>query len=480
MFAKAFLVALLSLSLATTSLAIPAQNNFRGGKSIDSSAVCATGITTVTVTAGAAAATGTNVAVSTGSTTGNNTGNKGGKSTGNSGNSGNNASGGKGAAGNNGKGTTSTSVVSSAVAATTTAAAAAATSSAATSSGNNAASGKTGTGATGNNLQTSLTLDPSVVCSNFAATGNNPPVTGQVDSLTTTNNFINFCSSTNQKLPLTNGLQVTTGSCNPAPMGQIPSVNNLVASKFQFPRNLDIVKSNTAFTISYSIAHLQTGSFTNAQNTYYAAPQQLNAAGDVIGHSHVVIEPQNGVQSTDLVTDNKFAFFKGVNGAATNGILTVDVTQGLPAGTYKLTTINSAANHQPVLMPVAQHRSTEDSVFFVVTDDGKAPAEFAKILGASGAAAAGTGTAAAGTGAAAASSVASSAAASTGNGKGSNNAAAGTAASSAVSAASSSAAAKATSAASSSAAAAATSAATKGGKSSGFKGGKPGKRRAAF
>ena len=189
------------------------------------------------------------------------------------------------------------------------------------------------------------------------------PTDGQVDSLTTTNNFINFCSLTNQKLPLTNGLQVTTGSCNPAPMGQIPSVNNLVASKFQFPRNLDVIKSNTAFTISYSIAHLQTGSFTNAAKTYYAAPQQLNTGGDVIGHSHVVIEAQNGLQSTDLVTDNKFVFFKGVNSAAKNGILTADVTDGLPAGTYKLTTINSAANHQPVLMPVAQHRSTEDAVF---------------------------------------------------------------------------------------------------------------------
>lgn len=189
------------------------------------------------------------------------------------------------------------------------------------------------------------------------------PTDGQVDSLTSTNNFINFCASSNQKLPLTNGLQVTGGSCNPAPMGQIPSVNNLVGAKFQFPRNLDVIKSNTAFTINYAIAHLQTGFFTNAAKTYYAAPQQINNAGDVIGHSHVVIEAQGSLQSTDLVTDNKFVFFKGVNGAAKNGILSADVTDGLPAGIYKLTTINSAANHQPVLMPVAQHRSTEDAVF---------------------------------------------------------------------------------------------------------------------
>ncbi|KAI0799569.1 hypothetical protein BC629DRAFT_1496858 [Irpex lacteus] len=375
MFAKAFLIALLSLSFATTSLATPAENDIRavGKNNNNNDAVCATAAKTVTVTAAAAAATSTNVAVSTGSKGNGNTG----KGTGSTGN---NASNGKGAAGNNDKGATT----SAAAAAATTSAAAAASTSAAASSGNNAASagGKT------DPLQSSLTLDPTVVCTNFADTGNNPPTDGQVDSLTSTNNFINFCASSNQKLPLTNGLQVTGGSCNPAPMGQIPSVNNLVGAKFQSPRNLDVIKSNTAFTINYAIAHLQTGSFTNAAKTYYAAPQQINNAGDVIGHSHVVIEAQSSLQSTDLVTDNKFAFFKGVNGAAKNGILSVDVTDGLPAGIYKLTTINSAANHQPVLMPVAQHRSTEDAVFFAVTDDGKPPAEFAKILGGAGAAAA--------------------------------------------------------------------------------------------
>ena len=76
--------------------------------------------------------------------------------------------------------------------------------------------------------------------------------------------------------------------------------------------------------------------------------------------------PANDIPSSSAytrVSRLKPPFFKGVNGAAKGGILSVDVTDGLPAGIYKLTTINSAANHQPVLMPVAQHRSTEDSVF---------------------------------------------------------------------------------------------------------------------
>jgi hypothetical protein len=43
---------------------------------------------------------------------------------------------------------------------------------------------------------------------------------GQVSSLTSTNNFINFCKTTSG-VPLTNGQQVTGGSCNPAPVGAI-------------------------------------------------------------------------------------------------------------------------------------------------------------------------------------------------------------------------------------------------------------------
>ena len=58
----------------------------------------------------------------------------------------------------------------------------------------------------------------------------------------------------------------------------------------------------------------------------------------------------------------EFAFFKGINTAAVNGILSTEVTGGLPEGTYKLSTINSAANHQPVLVAVAQHGSLDDVV----------------------------------------------------------------------------------------------------------------------
>ena len=68
--------------------------------------------------------------------------------------------------------------------------------------------------------QTSLTLLASVIATGFENDGQNVPVAGQVPSLTSSNNFINFCATV-PNLPLMNSTQITTGSCNPAPMGVI-------------------------------------------------------------------------------------------------------------------------------------------------------------------------------------------------------------------------------------------------------------------
>jgi hypothetical protein len=54
----------------------------------------------------------------------------------------------------------------------------------------------------------------------------------------------------------------------------------------------------------------------------------------------------------EVQTDpNVFAFFKGLNGRAQNGVLTADVTAGLPEGAYRVCSINAAANHQPAIVP---------------------------------------------------------------------------------------------------------------------------------
>jgi len=155
------------------------------------------------------------------------------------------------------------------------------------------------------------------------------------------------------------------------------------SGKFVFPTNMGTIQSNTNFTIQLAISGMQTGFFVNAQQSYFAAPQQLNDQGQIIGHSHVVIEALSSLTQTTPTDPTKFAFFKGLNAAASGGILTA--TASLPAGVYKISSINTAANHQPVLGPIAQHGSFDDVVYFTVTDDGNAPA------GAGGAAAAGSG-----------------------------------------------------------------------------------------
>jgi len=236
-----------------------------------------------------------------------------------------------------------------------------------------------------------------VIAKGFANNGQDTPTAGQVASLTSTNNFINFCATV-PNLPLTNGQQITTGSCNPAPMGILPSNANMPSAKFVFPTNGATIQEKTEFTIQMAIQNMETGNFVNADENYFAAPQQLNAQGQIVGHSHVVVETLSALDQTTPTNPLKFAFFKGLNAAAVNGVLTADVTDGLPAGFYKLSSINTAANHQPVLVPVAQHGSLDDAVYFTVSASGQGASNSTAAAGAAGAAtgAANTGAGAAG------------------------------------------------------------------------------------
>lgn len=121
--------------------------------------------------------------------------------------------------------------------------------------------------------------------------------------------------------------------------------------------------ANTPFTVTMAIQGMQTGDFVNAEKSYFAAPQALNAQNQIIGHSHFVIQAIPSLTSTAPLDPNTFAFFLGLNAPAANGQLTGSVSKGLPAGTYRIASINTAANHQPVLGPVAQHGSFDDMVY---------------------------------------------------------------------------------------------------------------------
>ena len=147
-------------------------------------------------------------------------------------------------------------------------------------------------------------------------------------------------------------------------MGVIPSSDNMPSAKFVFPPNGDdSIVENSSFTIKMAIRNFQSGAFVNADENYFAAPQQLNGQGQIIGHSHVVVEALSALDQTTPTDPKKFAFFLGLNSPAVSGILTAEVVNGLPAGAYKLSSINTAANHQPCLVPIAQHGSLDDAVY---------------------------------------------------------------------------------------------------------------------
>ncbi|KAI1245790.1 Pathogenicity cluster 5 protein d [Eutypa lata] len=209
---------------------------------------------------------------------------------------------------------------------------------------------------------------------NVIATGSAQDGTAQSDdpdeaaSLTDDANFINFCSGQT----ITNGLQNEDGSCNPIPMGQIPSTQNMISGILISPAHNDDVNENEDFDVNVQYTNLDAGTFTNPDNTYYSAPQQINGNGQIIGHTHVTIQDLGGSLTPNTPPDaSQFVFFKGINDAGNgNGLLTAAVTGGLPAGNYRVCTMVSSSNHQPVLMPVAQRGAQDDCNKFTVGANG--------------------------------------------------------------------------------------------------------------
>jgi len=213
----------------------------------------------------------------------------------------------------------------------------------------------------GGNNDSSLTLPPELVATGLEQDGQETPTAGQVASLTSKNNFINFCAGKT----ITNGQQITTGSCDPIPMGDIIPKANMPRSKFKNPTNFSTIPANTNFTIEMVLNNLQAGVFTNAQKTYYMAPQQLNGQGILIGHTHVVIQPMGDFGSGDILDPATFTFFKGINtGQDGQGVVTAAVAGGVPPGNYRLASINTDANHAPAVVAVAQHGCLDDMIYF--------------------------------------------------------------------------------------------------------------------
>jgi hypothetical protein len=150
-------------------------------------------------------------------------------------------------------------------------------------------------------------------------------------------------------------------------MGKIPSTSNMISSIITSPSAGEKLTAGQSFNVVVQTAGLTAGSFTNAQTTYYSAPQDLSG-GKIIGHTHITIQDLGKSLSPSTAPDpTQFVFFKGINDAGNGkGLLQATVTGGLPAGNFRVCTMTSASNHQPVLMPVAQRGSQDDCQKFTV------------------------------------------------------------------------------------------------------------------
>jgi len=88
---------------------------------------------------------------------------------------------------------------------------------------------------------------------------------------------------------------------------------------------------------------------------------ELTLAG--VAPCSIVIQLMGALDSTAILDPLDFAFFKGLNDPAVGGILTADVTDGLPAGNYRMASIHTSANHAPAIAAVAQHGFFDDIVY---------------------------------------------------------------------------------------------------------------------
>ncbi|GAA3684048.1 hypothetical protein GCM10022267_83610 [Lentzea roselyniae] len=129
-----------------------------------------------------------------------------------------------------------------------------------------------------------------------------------------------FCQASG--LTIADGTQIKQPNCVSLEIGEIPSVDNMVSAVIVNPKNAQTIRKGVPFTVEVKVANLATGFFTDPEFDYYQIQQTLDDNGTIQGHSHVVIQRLNGSNVPD---PRVFAFFKGLNDAAVNGVLSVTV-----------------------------------------------------------------------------------------------------------------------------------------------------------
>lgn len=168
------------------------------------------------------------------------------------------------------------------------------------------------------------------------------------------------------KLPPTDGKQPQTPdliTCSNTQQGEIPDIHHMVSTVILTPKNGATILADTPFNISARTANLNLGFFDDPETQYYLFSQQLDKNGFIMGHQHVTI--QEIIDPNQPMDPKQHIFFKGLNAASSNhGVLSVEVTDGVPVGNYRLCTLTGSFGHQPVIMPVAQRGAQDDCIRF--------------------------------------------------------------------------------------------------------------------
>jgi len=123
-------------------------------------------------------------------------------------------------------------------------------------------------------------------------------------------------------------------------MGRIVAKNKIPSCKFIYPKNGSLLPVNTTFTVQLATNNLDSGHYANADTNYFAAPQTTNDNGILVGHSHIVIEAVPTYTSEATLDPTQFTFFKAMNTAAVDGVLSVNVTGGIGPGIYRLSSVS--------------------------------------------------------------------------------------------------------------------------------------------
>jgi hypothetical protein len=178
------------------------------------------------------------------------------------------------------------------------------------------------------------------------------------------NNDNDICKNSN--LDKGDGTQNHDGYCVETVIGEIPDEDNMISTLIIEPADGSTIDANKKFRIETTSSNLITGFFTDPVKDYYVKPQELED-GKIKGHSHITIQKLEGNKKKPP-NPKAFAFFKGLDQRAENGILSVNVDKGLPPGDYRICTIVSSFSHQPVVMPIAQRGSQDDCIRVKVRD----------------------------------------------------------------------------------------------------------------